>query len=286
MYTFQLPAAATVSLQRGSSVLMKPASYIEGEPLVTYTILDGAVSFIIPLRAVNGDNFLTTQLRQTTMDVEQTAEGFNVKLDAPLFRDPCAFPLVLDFLNRRLDRPATLRQTGTQLTTAQWVSLVEIEKFIFYKTDRNPIWSGLTSQDFRVNGTVTQTFIFRPVFNLALRPDLISVAGPGGFMLKLNMTSITNPLTRPKSLLEGDHFGSYMEYPFEIDNKTSFFIPHSNIQCMIEGVYTACEGVLHSNCYIRIEPIDAEAFHWFMFEITPRMLHSDSVVYGAIEQAT
>ena len=282
MQTFQLPAQATVSLAHGSRILLKPSSYVEGEPMVEYAIMDGAVSFAIPQRAVNRvkDSFLSIQLNHDTMDVESISGGIKVQLQDPIFRDPYTFSLVLDYLNRSLDGAATLRQKNMSLTRAQWENLIEIEKFVFRQCDRNPFWTGLTSQDFRVDGNVCQNSIFRPAFSLAVRPDLITIAGPNGFEVKINTTSTTNPRTRPKSLLAGVQFGMQMEFPFPVDFKSSYFIQHTDIQCKIEGRYTICEGVLHSNGYIRIEPVDAKNFMWFHFEITPRMVRSDRIVYG------
>jgi hypothetical protein len=282
MQTFQLPANATVSLAPGSRILLKPSSYIEGEPMVEYAIMDGAVSFALPQRAVNRikDTFLSIQLHLAFKDVESTTEGVKVRLQVPIFQYPYTFSLVLDHLNRSLDGAATLRQKNMSLTRAQWVNLIEIEKFIFIQCDRNPFWTGLTGQDFRVDGNVCQNSGFRQAFSLVVRPDLITVVGPGGFELKINTTSTTNPKTRPKSLLAGVQFGMQMEFPFPVDFKSSYFIQHTDIQCKIEGMYTTCEGVLHSNGYIRIEPVDAMNFMWFNFEITPRNVHPNRILYG------
>ena len=214
------------------------------------------------------------------MDVESTTGGVKVQLQDPIFQEPYTFSLVLDYLNRSLDGAATLRQKNMSLTRAQWENLIEIEKFVFLQCDRNPFWTGLTGQDFRVDGNVCQNSIFRPAFSLAVRPNLITVAGPSGFELEINTASITNPPTRPKSLLAGVQFGMQMEFPFPVDFKSSYFIPHTDIRCKIEGVHRTCEGVLHSNGYVRIEPVDAMAFMWFHFEINPRLVRSERIVYG------
>ncbi len=279
MNTFQLPANATVSLAHCSRILLKPSSYTEGEPMVEYAIMDGAVSFALPQRAVNGikDNFLSVQLDRWSSTTTGTVK---VKLQDPIFQDPYPFSLVLDYLNRRLDGAATLRQKNMSLTRAQWENLIEIEKFVFLQCDRNPFWTGLTGQDFRVNGNVCQNSVFRPAFSLVVHPNLITVAGPNGFQLKINTTFTTHPRTRPKSLLAGVQYGMHMEFPFPVDFKSSYFIQHTDIQCKIEGRYTPCEGVLHSNGYIRIEPVDAKNFMWFHFAITPRKVHSNRILYG------
>ncbi len=41
-----------------------------------------------------------------------------------------------------------------------------------------------------------------------------------------------------------------------------------------------CEGTIHSNGYLRIEPVDVDNFTWFNFEINPRMIRNDVYLYG------
>lgn len=278
-----LPPNSSVLLHPGCSVLLRPASYNkEGEPLVTYAI--GAVMYSVPQRAVMGGRggFLSRQIDHATKDVDTSDPGnVRVKLAPPVFRDPYLFSLILDHLNRTLDAPAdTLRQTSLSLNAEQWAHLVELERFVFQRVDRNPFWTGLTGQDFRVSGDVTRTFIFRPRFSMEIDGGILRVHGPSGFSLLVKLISLTNPPTRPVSLLCGHRFGSYMEYPFPINFKSSFFVPHEAIRCTIEEVPTICEGVLQSNGGLRIEPINAEAFTWFNFEIASRHLTLDSIVYG------
>jgi hypothetical protein len=277
-----LPPNSSVLLHPGCSVLLRPASYEEGEPLVTYAI--GAVIYSVPQRAVAGGRggFLSRQIENDTRDVDKSDPGnLKVKLTDPVFRNPYLFSLILDHLNRTLDAPAdTLRQTSLSLNAEQWAHLVELERFVFQRVDRNPFWTGLTGQDFRVSGNVTNTFIFRPPFSMEIVGGILRVHGPGGFSLLVNLISLTNPPSRPVSLLRGYQFGSYMEYPFPVNFKSSFFIPHEAIRCTIEEVPTVCEGVLQSNGHLRIEPINAAAFTWFSFEIAPRHMTFDSIVYG------
>ncbi len=262
-----------------TSVLLKPVSYKEGEPLVTY--VTNTATFAIPQRAVVRiqDSFFARQLARNFADVDATTCPGNttVKLEDPIFQDPTTFSLVLDFLSRTLDsRCDTLRQANNMesLTAEQWENLMELERFIFHKIDRNPIWTGLTGKDFRVNGAVSQKNNTRSIFHIQITPAGLRVDESScNFWLNVNLTSITNPPIRPVSLLKGKMFGMDMEFPFPVDFKTSYFIPHDKIECMIDNVVTVCEGMLGSDGSIRIEPIDAMAFMWFYFELTPRFIH-------------
>ena len=288
MQTVQLPAV-TVTLPAGSNLLMTPSSYVEGEPMVRY--ITETMSFTIPQRAVNrvADNFLAKQLVQNMANVSTDGAGeITVSLHDPVFQDAFTFTLILDYLNRGLDAPATLRQAHTApLTEQQWGNLVALEHFIFYAVDRNPYWTGLTGQDFRICGNVSRHFFYRQSFQMHVQPNEIVVSGPGRFDLKVDLTSLTNPPTRPTSLLAGHRFGMDMEFPFPVDFKDSFFIPNTAITCTIEGTRTVCEGVLHSDSSIRIEPVDAEFFMWFHFSITPRFPRFSperDLAYGVLEE--
>jgi hypothetical protein len=260
----------------GCSVLLRPASYEEGEPLVTY--VNGEVRYSIPQRAVVGNSFLSKQLEQCTKEVDRTdPDNIKIRLEDPVFQDPYLFSLILDFLNRTLDScAATLRQTDMLLSKQQWAHLVELERFVFQRVDRNPFWTGITGQDFRVSGNVTSVSSPRQTFSINIDGGILRVGGPYGFSLLVNLISLTDPPTRPVSLLRSID----MEYPFNIDSKSSFFIPHKAIRCTIEGVPTICEGVLQSSGFLRIEPINAGAFMWFHLEIASRRLHCFSIVYG------
>jgi hypothetical protein len=265
---------ATITIPLGSIIQMTPASYVEGESMVTY-VTDTA-SFTVPRRAVTGANFLASQLTNDMADVS----GDRVNLaDNPMFGDSFMFSLLLDFLNRRLEGPATLRTADMSLTRPQWASLVELERFVFYEIDRNPYWTGISGQDFVANGTVCED-VFQAAFNVRITPDELTVKGPNGFALTVDLEQLTKPQTRPVSLLAGNHFGHYMEFPFPCDFVNSFFIPHTAISCIIKRTRTVCEGVLHSDGTLRIEPINAMAFQWFHFEISPRF-PCTAEVYGA-----
>ena len=277
-----LPPNCSVMVNPGCRVLMRPLSYVEGEPLVTYNI--GMVAFSIPQRALvsEDDNFLAKQLVNNTTDID-TAEAGNIKvrLHDPVFQDPQVFSLILDFFNRRLDMQAsTLRQANTVLTKPQWENLIELERFVLTRIDRNPYWSGYTSRDFTAHGNVTQTPTSMPKFNIGINPHWVVVEGRDGFALRVDVASITNPPVRPISLLKGNKMGFDMEFPFHVDFKTYHFVPHNAIVCKIEGKLTVCEGTIHSNGYLRIEPVDVDNFTWFNFEINPRMIRNDVYLYG------
>ena len=254
-------------------IVMKPSTYVQDEPMVKFTM--GAASFALPQRAVKC-NSLAEKFVSDTADV-------SIELHEPMFQDAYIFGIILDYMNRCLDNPAsTLRQLDLPLVAEQWKKLNELELSVFGKCDRNPFWTGLTGQHFTVEGKITEGFIFRPAFTMGVQPDEITVKGPedSGFTLKVNLVSLTNPPSRPVSLLAGVHFGMPMEFPFPVDFESSFFIPHTAIECKIEGKPTVCEGVLHSDGTIRIEPIDAQAFMWFHFQISPRISRMERVVYG------
>jgi hypothetical protein len=275
MQTIDLPAVA-LSLPSGSTVVMKPQSYVEGEPMVTYAT--DAMSFSLPQRAVVGENFLAVQMVQSTRDVSTAAGGnINVRLEDPVFQDPYMFSLILDYMNRRLDKPATLRQTNPRMSIAQWKKLNAIERFVFYKCDQNPFWTGMTGQDFRVTGGVCNKWISNPTFNLRVQPDELTVEGPGDFSLGIDLKSLTNPVSRPVSLLAGTRSGWF---PYYVDFKEYFFIPHTAIRCMIKGEHTVCEGVLRTNGDVRIDPIDTQAFSWFHFEIRTHDVYPVDILYG------
>jgi hypothetical protein len=282
METICLLRNLTITAPPGSSVLLMPPSYTEGEPTVTY--VTATASLVVLQRAVaDGDNFLAMQLAHGTADVTGGG-GENMRVDltgCPVFRDTVAFSTVLDFLNRLLDGPATLRTADMSLTEAQWASLVDLERFVFYGPDRNPYWTGITGQDYLANGTVCTEFVFQPAFSVRITPARLTVNGPNGFAFTVDLTRLTNPPTRPVSLLAGPRFGRFMEFPFPVDFVNSFFIPHTAIACAIDGRRTDCEGVLHSDGRLRIEPVDTEAFRWFHFEITPRFLCNPRLWYGA-----
>ena len=268
-------------LPPNSSTLLRPASYEEGEPLVTYIV--GAAMYSVPRRAVigGGDSFLSRQIEHDTREVDRTdPQNLKVKLEDPVFQDPCVFSLLLNYLNRVLDNPAnTLRQKCMSLTDQQWALLVELERFVFQKTDRNPFWTGFTGRDFYVSGKVSTRVAPRPPYITEIDPAELRVYGPCGFTLRVNLTALTDPpITRPVSLNKGPRYG--MEYPFIIDFKQAFFIPHEAIQCTIDGVPTVCEGQLLDTGCIRIQPIqDCE---WFRFQVSrnPSYMHRGRVFYG------
>ena len=289
MQTIQL-RDALITVPAGSTVQVTPKSYVQGERMVTYVA--GTVSFTIPQRAVMEDNFLAAQLSNRLADVNTTEDIARVNLtDSPIFNDSYIFSLIIDFLTRRLKEPATLRTTDLSLTREQWASLVELECFIFHEADRNPFWTGRKDDDFLVDGNTSIKFVFRPVYSLRITPDELNVTGPNGFALTVNLERLTNPPTRPVSLVAGEFYGQYMEFPFDCNFKTSFFIPHTAIRCFIDGRATVCEGVIHSNGTLHVEPIgvrdskgtlhiNTEAFQWFHFHIIPRFLPPSEMVYG------
>ena len=282
MQTVQLPAI-TVTLPVGANLLMTPSSYVPGEPMVKY--VTNTLSFTVPQRAVNGvrGNFLANQmvLNLPNVSTDPYSKEITVMLHDPVFQDAFTFILILDFLNRSLDTPATLRKAHTAaLTDQQWGNLIALEQFIFYSIDRNPYWTGLTCQDFHVDGNVSKHFVPHPTFRMHVQPNKIIVAGPNRFSLKVDLTSLTKPLIHPVSLLAHED----MEFPFPVDFEDSFFIPNTAITCTIDGTRTVCEGVLYFNGHIRIEPIQAKGFRWFHFNITPRFPRPDALVYGAQDE--
>lgn len=288
---FQLlvPATITVTSPNCVNVRMTPSHTEEGEPLVRYTLVGTQVTTLtLPERAVRSvpNNFLAMQLDARMADVVSTKEEesglvvHNVELRDPVFcHDPSVFALILDYLIRRLGAaPVTLRRADIDLTDTQWAILVELERTIFTVCDLNPFWTGLTGQDFRASGSVSRKHTPNAAFHIDVNPQMLSVYGPLGFRLVVCLQDLTAPPVRPVSLLRGRLPG--MEFPFPVNFRTSFFIPNEAIQCIIDDEHTVCEGILYSDGTLRIEPIDAENFLWFYFEINPRFPWSHRVMYG------
>jgi hypothetical protein len=184
----------------------------------------------------------------------------------------------------------TLRRADTELTDDQWRCLNDMEKFVFQTTDRNPYWTGLTDASFMVDGRVHKMASISDQFTVQITPGCVIVKGSGGFHLCMR-TAIVNctPLNRPRSLLEASvqrMTGMRSSYPFDVDFVSSFFVPHNQIRCRIEGVPVRCEGVIHSDGYMRIEPVDHPAdYIWFHFWLTRKlstMPPHHTLVYGAV----
>jgi hypothetical protein len=247
------------------------------EPMVEYSLNNGIV-FIVPERHVRygSPNFLSRQL-DTLMDSGVQRDGViaKIRLQDTAFQDPFLFALLLDYMKRDAEEPliVTLRRADTELTDDQWRCLNDMEKFVFQTTDRNPYWSGLTNASFMVDGCVHKMASASDQFTVQITPGCVIVKGSGGFHLCMR-TAIVNctPLNRPRSLLEASvqkMTGMRSSYPFHVDFVSSFFVPHNQIQCRIEGVPVRCEGVIHSDGYMRVEPVDDPAnFTWFHFWLT------------------
>jgi len=267
------------------------------EPMVEYSLNNGIV-FVVPERHVRyaSPHFLSRQL-DTLMGGHVQRDGVSgvtkIRLHDTAFQDPFLFALLLDYLKRDAEEPSsivTLRRADTELTDEQWRSLNEMEQFVFQKTDRNPYWTGLTDASFMVDGRVHKMASISDQFTVQITPGCLIVKGSGGFYLCMH-TAIVNctPLNRPRSLLEASvqrMTGMRSSYPFDVDFVSSFFVPHNQIRCRIEGVPVRCEGVIHSDGYMRIEPVDNPAdYTWFHFWLTRKfstLPPHHTLVYGAV----
>ena len=267
-----------------------PSARREKDPTVEYTLNNG-ITFIFPEKYIRHTrNFLSTQLDSSVGDRLRDATGDNVtkiRLEDPIFQDTFTFALVLDYMKRSAEEQAvvTLRRADTELTDEEWGNLNELERFVFQKNDRNPYWSGLTAASFMVDARVHQMAAMGDRYDLKITPGCLIVKGPARFMLCMFTASI-NYTDRPESVLmeKVKKMTGRRVCPFDSNGKDSFFIPHNHIQCMIEGKLVQCEGVIHSDGYARIEPVDTDKYTWFHFTISRRFLTmppDHALVYGA-----
>jgi len=264
------------------------------EPMVEYTLNSG-VTFVLPERYIRHkpQSFLSLQLDALTNDihVQRETDVTKIQLTDPVFQDTFVFALLLDYLKRSTeDRSVvTLRRADTELTNDEWRKLNELEQFVLHTTDRNPYWTGLTDASFTVDGRVHQAASMGDVFTVSITPGRLVVKGTGGFELHMLTSKINcTPLNRPKSLLEASvQQMTGTKYPFPVDFVRSFFIPHNHILCKIEGDIVRCEGVVHSDGSMRIEPVDnINDYMWFYFALSRRFafrLQDYKVVYGVSE---
>ena len=296
MLRCKLPAMETAIIVMDGKMMVEvwPSQHFKKEQMVEYELNSGIV-FRLPIRYIrfSSPNFLSRQLDTlVNNDVQRDEDATRVRLQDPVFQDPFTFALVLDYLKRNAEEPGivTLRRADTELTDEEWGSLNELEQFVLQTTDRNPYWSGLTDASFTVDGCVHKMASAMDRFTVKINPGCVIVEGSGGFDLYVR-TAIVNcaPLNRPKSVLEASvqqMTGMRSSYPFPVDFKSSFFIPHGQIRCRIEGVLVRCEGVIHSNGYLRIEPVDNPTdYTWFHFWITRKfgtMPPHHTLVYGEV----
>ena len=289
------PVHAIISLptsEKGVRIELRPSEPQEGdERIIEYTMNSGII-FVIPEISVRHtkDTFLLNQLNSETSDIlcrDEVKGVTSIRLKDPVLQDVYIFTFILDYLNRKLvHNSATLRFSDISLDTAQWGMLNDMEKFVFNRTDCNPFWTGFTGQDFSAHGHVWRKAYCKEVFELDVTPETIIVKGPSEFHLRIQVGKINRLSDRsdkePTSLLENTYPLVNFKYPFSIDFKTSFFIPHSAIHCFIEGKEVVCEGMVCTNGYLRIEPVSSiMKFMWFHFEIHCKHSIGGSTIYAA-----
>ena len=290
------PVHALISMPTAETsvrIELRPSDPQEGEEkLIEYTMNNGFI-FAIPEISIRHtkENFLLKQLNSQTSDIFRRDEVngvTSIRLQDPVLQDTYVFTLILDYMNRRLvnGNNATLRRSDIPLDTAQWGVLNDMEKFVFNRTDCNPFWTGFNGQDFYANGHVWTSAACKEVFDIKITPETVVVKGPAQFYLKIQVDKINRLSDRsdeaPTSILEGTTPLMAMKYPFPVDFKSSFFIPHSAIHCIIQGKEVVCEGMVNTNGSVRIEPVvRIMSFMWFHFEIHCKHQMEAAVVYAA-----
>ena len=291
-------ARMNVSVPSGTCVEMF-ATGADGSDVV-YIV--GPVSFAVKETVVPSDSFLGMQLR-SPMRAGIASDGGRTEVCLGVGHDPCLFPILFDFLNRRFCSPlAIVCIDGLSDEECKAVDTL-IRGYML--VDAPPVTSTLhLMQRGRMAFVGRASGLLCPgvrAIACQVTPDyIVCVSGDSTVRINIGMIPTMPPWppslvkdliaammpeqgvraskrpcvgTRSSFVLEGDELdesGDFEipQYPYDVDFKRSFFIPAVAISCIIEGNRVVCEGVF--DCVkgtVRVDALATKSHAWVWLQV-------------------